>query len=345
MFTFALDAMGGDKAPREVVRGAVDALGQMSDIRLILVGRQESIEPLLEEFEAPADRVEVFHCTQVVEMGEKAAKTLRSKPDSSMKRGAELVAEGRAEAVVSAGDTGAQVAMSALIMKLLPGVTRPGIAVNFPGEKGPTTTIDVGANPYCRADHLFEYGIMGSVYQHYVGGVESPRVGLLSIGEERSKGNQLVKETVRLFETSNLNFIGNVEGTAILSGICDVLVCDGFAGNIMLKVSEGLSELLFGRLQEGLVELDIDQQAKLKVSSLLKSTMAAYDYSAYGGAPLFGINGTSIICHGRSNAMAIANAIKGAREFSRAHVTQHIIEELENNKALLASAVPDGSSN
>jgi glycerol-3-phosphate acyltransferase PlsX len=308
----------------------------MPDVEILLVGDQARIEPLVERIAPTAERIGFFHCTEVVAMDEKAARSLRSKPDSSMKRCAELVAEGRAQAMVSAGNTGAQVAVSSLIMGLIPTVSRPGIAVNFPGRHGSVTTVDVGANIYCRPQHLFEYGIMGSVYQRYVEGKENPRVGLLSIGSERSKGTELVKETIALFEASNLNFVGNVEGNAMLTGVCDVLACDGFAGNIMLKTSEGVCEMLLERILHSIDDLRLADRPA--VAAVIRKALSAYDYSAYGGAPLFGIKGVSIICHGRSNALAITNAIRAGADFARHKVIQHITEELERNKALLDPA-------
>lgn len=337
MLTIALDAMGGDRAPGEIVRGALDTVGELDDVSIVLVGDEARVAPLLEGANAAAlDRIDTFHCTESVAMDEKPAQSMRSKPDSSLKRSAELVAEGRAQAMISAGNTGAQVAISAFVMGLLPEVSRPGIAVNFPGVAGPITTIDVGANVFCRPRHLFEYGVMGSVYQRHVMGADNPRVGLLSIGAERTKGNSLTRETIQLFEASDLNFVGNVEGNAILTGSCDVLVCDGFAGNIMLKTSEGVTELLLSKTVEAVSQIEIDGIDT--VVDAVREVMASYDYSAYGGAPLFGCRGASVICHGRSNARAIGNAVRAARAFSHGLVNEHIVEELEKNKALFEPA-------
>jgi len=321
----AIDAMGGDLAPHEIVRGACLASRLISGAEIILVGDQDKIQRCLDECK-PYGSVSIVHASQEVGMDESPVAALRSKPDSSIKKAVELVASGDCQAALGAGNTGAAVAACTLILRPLTGVAKPGICVTFPLEKGPCSVIDVGANINCRPKDLYQYAVMASIYSQHVLGIEKASIGLLSVGAEASKGNGLVRDTYELLKGSALNFIGNVEGRDIHTKRSDVVVCDGFTGNIVLKVSEGLAENLLDML-----EAKFSREAFRQVPGLmraLKEMRALRDYSEYGGAPLLGINGAFIICHGRSGAKAIQNAVQMALRFAQNRVDQKIAESL-----------------
>jgi len=324
----AIDAMGGDAAPGEVVKGAVLAAEGVEVAELILVGDEGRIREGMEREGYRGDKVRTLHAGEVVEMGESPVEAIKRKPDSSLFKAVELAASGGAEAVVSAGNTGAFVAAATLLMKHLPGVKRAGIAATFPTYHRTCTVIDVGANIRCRAEHLLQYGVMASEFAKSVVGVENPEVGLLNIGEEVSKGNDLVKRTHKLLVESSLRFVGNVEGRDIFSGECDVAVCDGFVGNMVLKVTEGLSEVLY-RLVEEAVGPQLEQAPEMErfLGRLRKRTQ----YAEFGGAPLLGVNGVCVICHGRSEALAIRNAIAVAAEVAREDVNSKIVPALSKS--------------
>jgi len=324
----ALDAMGGDRAPEEIVKGALLALEEYPEAEILLVGRTEAIEPLLGDHR---DRVQILHAPEVVEMHESAVQALRKKRNSSISKTIQLLAAGEVEAVISAGHTGAVVANSTVYLKPLEGVKRCGIAVSLPAGDLPCVVIDVGANLDCKPIHLSQYGVMASVYSHYMYGVESPRVGLLNIGQENVKGNNLAKETFDLLSAGPLNFVGNAEGRDIYLGHFDVIVCEGFVGNVVLKVTEGLAESLVRKYENellaGLTRIPDELQAPIE-------TMRRHsDYAEYGGAPLLGTGGVVIICHGSSGARAIKNAIKEALEFTAHRVNDAIVEQLSRVKA------------
>ncbi|GAH35180.1 unnamed protein product, partial [marine sediment metagenome] len=303
---FAIDAMGGDYAPREIIRGAVAARDLLPEDDIVLVGDAGAIEAELAAAGAERERLAIVHASQRVEMAETPVEAVRKKPDSSMRRAMELMARREVDAVVSAGNTGAFVAAAHMVVKRLPGIRRPGISVVFPTFRGPVVVIDVGANVDCRPRHLFQYGLMASVYARKVLKVENPSVGILSIGEESVKGNELAREARELLEQSDLNFRGNAEGRDLFSGRFDVVVCDGFVGNIVLKCVEAMAVNTFRTIREELKALDPEVTAKL--DPVLADVERRHDSAEYGGAPLLGVDGIVIICHGDSKARAVANA-------------------------------------
>jgi glycerol-3-phosphate acyltransferase PlsX len=321
--------MGGDHAPAPIVAGAVQAALDEPELHVVLVGDQARIEPLLPDGPERA-RLEVYHCTQAIGMDEKPT-ALRHKPDSSITRCWQLLAGDKVRGIVSAGNTGAMVAGGHLLKRFLPGVHRPGIATALPAEKGPIVVLDVGANIAARAEHLYQYGIMGSIYARDILGVESPTIGLLNIGEEAEKGHELAKETHALFTRSPLapRFKGNVEGRELHKNAADVLVCEGFVGNVLLKYSEGAFAYFMKVVQsEVFSKLSADRDAVL---GAWKGLGARYDYATYGGAPLLGINGACIICHGSSKELAIKNALKVAYNYARQQLDDVIVQELQAN--------------
>ena len=326
----AVDAMGGDNAPREIVRGACLAARLNRDAEFVLAGDKKQIERYMTDV-GPGDRVGILHTTEVVAMAESPVQALRNKPDSSLKRAMELVAGGDCDAFVGAGNTGAVVAAGHLLLKMIPSVSKPGICITFPTDKGPCSLIDCGANVNCRPQDLYLYAVMTSVYCSSILGLENPTVGLLSIGEEAKKGNQLVLEAHKLLKNSSLNFIGNVEGRDVHLRRCDIIICDGFTGNVILKVSEGLAEMYLSVLSNKLSR-DVFRKVP-ELITVVREMLALRDYSEYGGAPLLGVGGSVIICHGRSGAKAILNAVNMALAYARNTVGEKINKALGGVKA------------
>jgi glycerol-3-phosphate acyltransferase PlsX len=352
--------MGGDHAPREVVKGAVLAAKELPDLDLHLVGLEDAIRAELAECDASdADRIHVVPATEVVGMGESPVVALRQKKDSSIARALKLVRDGEAQAFVSAGNTGACVAAATLLLRTLPAVKKAGIAVAFTVGTKPVVLLDAGANVEARPDHLFQYGVMASLYVSEILGIQNPRIGLLNVGGEGAKGNRLVKETHDLFQSSDLNFHGNVEGVEIFRGVCDVVVCDGFTGNIVLKVSEGIAERLFGLFKESAEQLlaefsdafgsassgrsaspddggggelrrpsGLGQMARDGVKRAFGKIKERLDYAEFGGAPLLGLRGNVIVAHGRSDSRAILNAIRVAKRMTDVDITRRIVEDI-----------------
>lgn len=330
----ALDVMGGDRGPEEAVRGALQAV-QDADICVTLFGDEQRIRAALPAEGFTADKIRIVHTSQVITMEDSPFEAVGKKKDSSIRVAFEHLKQGEVEAVVSAGNSGATMAASIRTLGRLKNISRPGIAGIYPTLKGPVVMMDVGANVDCRPQHLFQFGVMASAFSTVLFGTERPRVGLLSIGEEGSKGNVLVKKAHELFRESSLNFIGNVEGRDTFQGDVDVIVCDGFVGNVCLKLSEGLAEAVMTMLGE-----EISKTFRAKLGYMLaKPAFANFkervDYAEYGGAPLLGMNGTGIICHGRSSARAIKNAILVADELVRKKVNEYTLE-------LLAGCCPKG---
>ncbi len=325
----ALDAMGGDFAPSPVVQGGVEAVAQYDGLELVLVGPEDVVRPLVAEFRGEGLPISVVHAPQVVDMHESPAEALRRKPQSSIMKCWELLARREVDAIVSAGNTGAVVAGGLFTRRFLPGIKRPGIAVSIPAPTGACVLIDVGANTTPRPEHLFQYGLMGLVYAQKIHQVEHPRIGLLNVGTEDVKGNELTKETHRLFNSSHLaeNFVGNIEGRDIFVGKADVIVCDGFVGNVVLKVCEGLVEMMLRTTAEELLRRFPGDMSG-HVRECFQSLSQRYHYSTYGGAPLLGIDGICMICHGSSDAHAIRNAVRAAAEFVRLGVNAAIKQEL-----------------
>ncbi len=310
----ALDAMGGDHGPSVLVEGAVAAARDFGT-PIVLVGDQERLQQELTRCGGQGLPIEIQHASQVVGMDESPAESLRRKKDSTIKVAFDLVRSGRAEAVVSAGNSGATLATALVTLGRFAGV-RPAIATIIPTLKAPGVMIDVGANVDCKPHHLFQFGVMGAVFSQRFLGIENPTVGILSIGEEDTKGNQQVKRAHDLFHGSDLNFVGNVEGRDVFQGAVNVVVCDGFVGNICLKLSEGLAESILRMLKIELSSSPMARLGYLLSRGAYKRFRKRVDYSEYGGAPLLGTKGIAIICHGRSGAKAIRNAVKVAGELA-----------------------------
>jgi glycerol-3-phosphate acyltransferase PlsX len=324
----ALDAMGGDHAPDPNVHGAIEAIAQYDDLHVILVGDRESLESALTAANANRTRLSIAESDGVVGMDEKPVVALRAKPSCSIARCWQLIAAHEADAVVSAGNTGAVVAAGLRTRLFLKGVKRPGIAVTLPNMKGSSVLIDVGANPACRAEHLFQYAIMGSIYAREILGVAEPRIGLMNIGSEEGKGNDLYRETHQLLANSSFrsSYVGNVEGRGVYHGDADVLICEGFTGNVVLKVSEGMAEFMMKTVGSALMKaLDTERD---KAGAVLHQLTQKYRYQESGGAPLLGIDGSCIICHGSSDAHSIRNALKMAIELKAHHINAQIVERL-----------------
>jgi len=303
-----VDAMGGDYAPVEVVKGAVEAA--LSDsVEIVLVGKQPLLEAELAKYHGCDSRISLVHASEVVECSEQPVEAIRNKPDSSIVKGISLLKNGEASAFVSAGASGAVVGAAMLILGKMEGVARPALACLFPSTKGSILLIDAGANADCRPPFLVQFAQMGSIFMEKIQGVERPRVGLLSSGEEDSKGNRLVKETHQLLRATNLNFIGNIEGKDIPKGLADVVVTDGFTGNVALKTGEGMGEAIYATLKDALDNNTIPGLASFLARPALRALSRWVDYSEYGGAVLVGVPSNVIISHGRSNSRAIRNAI------------------------------------
>ncbi|MER3442104.1 MAG: phosphate acyltransferase PlsX [Gemmataceae bacterium] len=326
----ALDAMGGDYAPGPIVAGALQAVQCDNNLRVVLVGDRAQIEKCLQERGSNHERLEIFHCSQVITMGDSPVLALRKKPDSSIVRCWQLMAERKVEAIVSAGNTGAVVAAGLRLRRFLPNVRRPGIAAVMPTLRGPCVMLDVGANVNPKPSHLFQYGVMGSIFAKNILKKERPTIGLMNIGSEEQKGHELARETYALFQNSSLQsqFIGNVEGRDIHKGVADVVVCDGFVGNVVLKVSEGVFEFLMKVAAAEM--LPALEQERPKAQEVLQRLLDRYDYSEQGGAPLLGIDGICIICHGASGDRAIKNALGVAARYAALGLNQMIVSELES---------------
>ncbi len=324
----ALDAMGGDFAPAVTVEGAVEAVNESKDIDIVLVGDEALIKKELSGKRYPPTRLQIRHASQVVKMDEPAVAAVRKKKDSSIRKAIEFARNGEADGVVSAGHSGVAMALALLMFGPSKGVERPAIATIMPTLKGPFVLIDAGANVDCSAENLLQFALMGDAYCRAMFDNSEPKIALLSIGEEDTKGNLLTKEAFKLLKESRIKFIGNIEGKDIFLGSADVVVCDGFIGNIVLKTSEGLAEVILKMLKREISDVTTGRIGYLLMKPALRNFRKKTDYAEYGGAPLLGINGTCIIGHGRSSSKAIRNAIKVAAEFSRKKVHEIIREEI-----------------
>jgi glycerol-3-phosphate acyltransferase PlsX len=340
--TIALDAMGSDRAPKPEVEGAILAARHYG-VQVLLVGQESVVSAELDAH--PVWRrlpIEIVHASEIIGMHEKAALAVRSKRDSSMRVGLRLVRDGKAHGFVSAGNTGAAMATAKMVLGALPGVDRPALATAFPTTQGTATIlIDVGANVDSKAQNLQQFAIMGDVYFRTIFAgrfptSEHPRVGLLSIGEEESKGNELTREAYKLIKDLPLNFVGNVEGRDLYNGKADVLVCDGFVGNVALKISEGMADAVRFLLKQSLQETITRQVGFLLSRRAFVDFKKRLDYSEYGGAPLLGIKGVCIVCHGSSNANAIKNAVRVANEFANSKLNRVIEERIAEASTLIA---------
>jgi glycerol-3-phosphate acyltransferase PlsX len=325
----ALDAMGGDNAPTETVLGAIQAAREYG-IGVYLVGREDSIRAELAKHNTTSLDLPIVHTDEVIEMHEHAADAVRRKRNASMAVALQLVRDGKALGAVSAGNSGAMMAASLFILGRIPGIERPALGSIFPNEQRASLVLDVGANTDCKPEYLLQFALMGSVYMERVFHVFSPRVALLSNGEEASKGNKQVVETHQLLRanatTLGINFIGNVEGHDVPAGVADVIVCDGFVGNVMLKLVEGLGEKLLSLIRAQMTNSLLTKLAGAILRPGLRKVFKRLDYAEYGGVPLLGVNGAAIVSHGRSNAKAIKNALRVAQQTAETEVTTAIRE-------------------
>jgi glycerol-3-phosphate acyltransferase PlsX len=325
--------MGGDNAPQSEVEGALQAASSLG-VKVILVGRQEVLRRELARHDWAGLPIEIVHASEVVTMEDRAARAFRTKRDSSLRVASRLVRDGLAQGFVSAGNTGAAMATAKMVQGVVQGVDRPALAGIFPTMEGPpVVVVDVGANVDCSPRMLAQFAVMGEIYSRSILRTAHPRVGLLSIGEEEQKGNEITRSAIPLLKSLPLNFVGNVEGRDIYSGRVDVVVCDGFIGNVALKVSEGLIEMLKHLLQESLEATLTRKIGYVLARAAFTEFKKRVDYSEYGGAPLLGVKGVCIICHGRSNGKAIRNAIRVAAEFSTGRVNERIENELRHFSA------------
>lgn len=327
----AVDAMGGDHAPSTIVEGAVLAAREYG-VEIILVGQEERVRAELVKYDDHRNlHITIQHADEVVEMDDVPAKAVRTKRHSSMKIGLDLVKSKEADAFVSAGNTGAVLAYATLTLRPLKGVDRPAIAVQLPSLKGPSILIDAGANVDCKPIQMFQFGIMGHVIAKYILGKEKPRIGVLSIGEEDGKGNEITKSVFQMLQKGHINFIGNVEAKEVYRGEADVIVCDGFTGNIALKISQSMAEMISENLRS---VFKTNLRTKLGywlIKPYLDQKKKSVDYSETGGAPLLGVNGVCIIAHGRSTGKAIKNAINRAKELVDKNINEHIRSDIEEN--------------
>jgi glycerol-3-phosphate acyltransferase PlsX len=325
----ALDAMGGDFGPPNLVGGAVMALRDYPQIeKLLLVGDTPRIEAELKKNNCNDRRIEIVHSTQVVEMSDHAVDAVRRKKDSSVSRAVDLVKKGEASAIVTAGHTGAAVAATTIKLRTLPGIDRPGIAAIIPSETNIFCLIDAGANSDARAEHLMQYAIMGSVYSRHVLGYKNPTVGLMSIGEEDAKGSDLTKEVFKMLKRSALNFRGNIEGHDLFGDPVEVVVCDGFVGNVILKTCESVASAIMKWLKHELMRNKLRMAGAMLAQNAFRAIKKKTNYEEYGGMPLLGVNGICIIAHGASTALAVKNALRVATEAIEQQVNPHIVEEV-----------------
>ena len=324
-----VDAMGGDHAPAAIVEGAVEAIKD-SDVNVVLIGLQDQVEAELQKHSYPTERLSVMHAPEVIGMHEAATVSVRKKRQSSITAGIKLLKEPGFDAFISAGNTGAVVAASTVHLGMLPGVERPGIGLLLPQLDGFAFMIDVGANSEPKAKHLLQSSLMGVVYVREVLGVQNPRVGLLNIGEEESKGNDFVKETHRMMASRLTNFVGNIEANDIFSGRCDCIICDGFTGNIVIKVSEHLMESAGTLIKREIERSKIAQVGAYLMRTQLKEVLSYADYTEYGGAPLLGVNGLVMISHGRSSPKAIKNAIRATLREIEHNIISIMIKEISS---------------
>lgn len=327
----ALDAMGGDHAPSVNIEGAIETIREHEDIEVILVGDESLVKKELKKKRYIPDRISLEHASQVVEMHESLSAAIRKKKDSSIKIGIELVKSGKADAFVSAGHSGVTMATSLLLLGKSKGVDRPAIATLMPTIRDTFIMLDVGATVDCSPENLLQFALMGNTYCKLILGRTDPKIALLSIGEEDTKGNELTKKAFKLIKNSRLNFIGNIEGKDVFTGKADVVVCDGFIGNIALKISEGLAETIMKMLKREITSDSAGRIGYLLMKPAIKSFKKKTDYDEYGGAPLLGINAASIISHGRSTAKAIKNAIIVASNYADKRVFEAISIDIEND--------------
>jgi len=332
----AVDAMGGDQAPETIVQGSVEAVRELN-VSVILVGDERALHKELAKTGPAESQITVKHCTEAALMDESPIEVLRHKKDASVRVAFNLVKSGEADAAVSAGNSGATLAVATVVLGRMNGVERPGVASILPSVRGQLIIIDVGVNVDCKPSFLLQFGVMAHAYAQAILKIEEPRLALLSIGEEDSKGNLLVRQTHDLFKKSSLNFIGNIEGRDLYSDQADIVVCDGFVGNVVLKLSEGLTEIIAGMLEDELKHGPWPPVDVMILRKLLNRFHKKVDYAEFGGAPLLGVRGIGIISHGRSSPKAIKNAIRTAAEFVRQKMPDRLQAGLDESKELIIS--------
>ncbi len=324
-----VDAMGTDNAPEVEVEGSIQAVQELG-CEVVLVGDKPLIEKALKKHEYPVNKISIKHTTQVIEMHDPAALSVRRKRDSSIVVGLEMLKAKQGDAFLSAGNTGAVVCAATLSLRLLPGIERPGIAIPMPSLTGVSVIIDVGSNIDPKPLHMMQYGVMADAYCRYILEKENPSVALLNVGEEESKGTEFLKEAHTLLSESSLNFIGNIEGRDLYAGKADIVICDGFVGNVILKVSESVVYTIVELLKREIKSDIIAKVGAVLASGAINELRKKMDYTEYGGAPLLGVDGRCIICHGSSTPKAIKNALRVATEFVSKEVNKHIVEKLES---------------
>ncbi|MBQ6322886.1 MAG: phosphate acyltransferase PlsX [Lachnospiraceae bacterium] len=325
MVRVAIDAMGGDYAPAEIVKGTVEALQERTQISAVLVGDEAAIRRELDKGSWPEDRITIRHASEMIEMAEPPVMAIRRKKDSSMVRGMQLVRDGEADAFISGGNSGAVMVGGQAIVGRIRGIERPPFAALMPTRKGVILALDCGANVDCRAEHLVSFARMGSIYMRDVAGIPNPRVGILNIGAEEDKGNALVKEAYPLLEScEDIRFTGSCEARDVPEGVCDVLVCDGFAGNIVLKMYEGVASALLASVKEGLMSSLRSKIGALLIKPALKGTLKTFNTDSYGGAPVLGLKGLVVKIHGNAKAIVVKNAILQCETFCEQNITEKI---------------------
>ena len=334
MVRVAIDAMGGDYAPAEIVKGTVDALKERTQISAVLVGDENAIRRELGKGSWPEDRITIRHASETIEMAEPPVMAIRRKKDSSMVRGMQMVRDGEADAFISGGNSGAVMVGGQAIVGRIRGIERPPFAALMPTRKGVLLSLDCGANVDCRAEHLVAFARMGSIYMRDVVGIPNPRVGILNIGAEEDKGNALVKEAYPLLEScEDIHFTGSCEARDVTAGVCDVLVCDGFAGNIVLKMYEGVASTLLSAVKESLMSSLRSKIGALLIKPALKGTLKTFSTDSYGGAPVLGLKGLVVKIHGNAKAVVVKNAILQCETFCEQNITEKIKKNIaeENN--------------
>ncbi|MEI8378043.1 MAG: phosphate acyltransferase PlsX [bacterium] len=333
MVRIAVDAMGGDYAPLEIVKGAIDA-ARIYGVGLLLVGREDEIQSELKKYDITGLDIKIKHASEVIEMGESPGVAIRKKKDASIVKTVEAVAQGEADALVAAGSTGAAMASSLFGFGRLPGIERPAITATIPAMGKPLVLVDAGANSESTPEMLYQFATMGKVFSEVIMGVPNPRIGVLNIGEEEGKGNELAKETYKLLSRNNdrLNFVGNVEGKELFNGTADVVVCDGFVGNVTLKVIEGVSSMILQLIKREFKNSLLMRLGALVALPALKRLKEKTNYEEFGGALLLGVKGLTIIAHGRSKAFAIQNAVRVAKEAAEADINNKILALYEKNE-------------
>ncbi len=333
MIKVAVDAMGGDNAPGEIIKGAVDAVSRRNDIQVLLTGRKEALEAELNKFSYPKEQIQIVPASEVIETGEPPVNAIRKKKDSSIVVGMNLVKNGQADAFVSAGSSGAILVGGQVIVGRIKGVERPPFGALIPTEKGVSLLLDSGANVDARPSHLLQFARMGSIYMEHVVGIPHPRVGIVNVGVEEEKGNALVKETFPLLkECSDINFTGSIEAREIPHGGADVIVCEAFTGNVILKLYEGTASTLMHIVKKGMMSSLRSKIGALLVKPALKETLKSFDATQYGGAPLLGLKGLVVKTHGSAKAVEVSNSIIQCVTFKEQKINEKIQESLKTEK-------------